>query len=136
MRLGDKQQLFARLLPKLLIEAHAQGFDIRLGEILRFEQQARYNSTHCRKCKQTKANRAHALTKAKGGHRFRAIGILNSLHRQKLAIDLNLFRDGRLCAADEYTPLGEWWERLHELAANGRKFGDAGHFSLTHKGRK
>ena len=132
MRLGAKQELFARLLILLLVEAHRLGFDVRLGEILRFEAQARYNSTHCRKCKQTRGHAKHAGKR----HKFRAIGILNSLHRSKLAIDLNLMSDGKLSNADEYTLLGEWWEDLHPLCRWGGRFSDAGHFSLTHQGRK
>ena len=35
MRLGEKQELFARLLPRLLDKAHSLGFEIRLGDVFR-----------------------------------------------------------------------------------------------------
>ena len=131
MRLGEKQELFATLLPRLLDKAHSLGFKVRIGEVLRFEQQARYNSTHCRKCKQTKAHRNHP------GHKFRSIGILNSLHRQKLAVDIVLFRDGKPCwDSESYRTLADWWVEQHELCRSGIGWGDGGHFSVTHGGRK
>ncbi len=132
MRLGEKQELFARLLPGLLNKAHELGYDVRIGEVLRFEQQARWNASHCRKCHQTRGHPDHPAK-----HRFKAIGIVNSLHRQKLAVDLILCRDGRPCwDAGSYLELNLWWEDLHELCATGRRWGDSGHFSLTHGGRK
>lgn len=132
MKLGQKQELFSRLLGNLLNEAHELGYDVRMGEVLRFEQQARWNSEHCRKCKQTKAHTNH-----RGRHDFRAIGILDSLHRYKLAVDLILCSDGRpLWDTDSYLALGEWWEGLHELTAWGGRFNDAGHFSIRHGGKR
>lgn len=35
MRLGEKQELFSRLLPKLLNRAHEMGFKVRMGHIER-----------------------------------------------------------------------------------------------------
>lgn len=130
MRLGKKQELFARLHPRLTDEAHRQGFDIRFGELQRFDQQAEYNATHCRKCKKTKGHTNHRT------HRFRSIGIRNTVHKLKLAQDYNLVKNGRLCSADKYTALGEWWEKQHKLCRWGGRFSDAGHFSLEHQGRK
>lgn len=141
MRLGAKQELFARLLPRLLEKAHELGWDIRIGEVLRFEQQARWNSEHCRECKQTRANRNHQTQKrprrGKRHHLFKPIGILHSLHRQKLAIDLILCRDGKpRWNTSCYRQIGEWWEKQDDLCRWGGRFNDAGHFSLTHGGRR
>ena len=135
VRLGAKQELFARLQPRLHDKAHALGFEIRMGETLRMEAQARYNATHCRKCKQTKAHRNHPAQ-----HPFRAIGIVMSLHRLKLAEDMTLFRDGQPCwDTESYRELGEWWEAQSgqdfECCWGGR-FSDGGHFSIGHGGRK
>lgn len=40
---------------------------------------------------------------------------LKSQHTKKLAIDLNLFKNGQLCTATEIVPLGKWWEALDPL---------------------
>lgn len=62
-----------------------------------------------------------------------------SLHRERLAIDLNLFKDGRyLDTTEAHLPLGEWWEQQHSLARWGGRFKkpDGNHYSLEHQGRK
>ncbi len=131
MRLGQKQELFAELLPRLIDKAISLGFKVRVGEVLRFEAQARWNSEHCRACKKTKAHKNHQH------HTFVAIGILHSLHRQKLAVDLILFLRGQpRWDTFSYTKLGEWWEDQHTLCRWGGRFRDAGHFSITHGGRR
>lgn len=115
MSLRAKQSAFARLIPKLLLHAEALGFEVTLGEAYRSPEEA-----------------ARLAMVGKG--------ILRSLHCQRLAIDLNLFRDGEyLTDSDAYAPLGEWWEAqstpLYECAWGGR-FQDGNHFSLAHEGRK
>jgi hypothetical protein len=63
----------------------------------------------------------------------------NSLHYSRLAIDLNLFVNGRYIRSGEnpaYLELGEFWESLDPLCAWGGRFGDANHFSLHHGGRR
>jgi hypothetical protein len=53
-----------------------------------------------------------------------------SLHRQRLAIDLNLFKDGVfLASTDDHRPLGEWWESIG--GTWGGRFGDGNHYSLA-----
>ena len=69
-------------------------------------------------------------------------GIRNSLHTQRLAIDLNLFQEkdpGQweyLTRTEEYEKLGVYWESLDPLCAWGGRFSDGNHFSLQHDGRK
>ena len=133
MKLGQKQQLFARLLPRLIDKAHELGFEVRVGEVQRGEQQAEWNSTHCAKCKKTKSA-SHP------GHRFTPIGIRKSLHRQKLAVDLTLFAAGQVrWNTESYSDLGKWWVAQSgddfECCWGGH-FRDAGHFSIGHGGRK
>ena len=66
---------------------------------------------------------------AKTGH------MVNSLHYVRLAIDLNLFRDGKyLTSTEDHRPLGEYWESIG--GAWGGRFGDGNHYSLEHQGRK
>ena len=133
MRLGEKQELFMRLLPRLIDKAHELGFEIRGGELQRSEEAARWNAEHCRVCKRTKPRHAP------NGHQFRAIGIVESLHRKKLAIDLNLFRGELfLTQTDDHRELGEFWESLHPLCRWGGRFSnpDGCHYAITHGGRQ
>jgi len=112
MTLREKQSLFAQHIGWLLIVARGMGFDVTLGEAYRAPE--------------------IAAMYARDGR-----GISNSLHTQRLAIDLNLFKDGTyLTTSEAYTPLGEWWERQHELARWGGRFSrpDGNHFSFEHKG--
>ena len=132
MRLGEKQELFARLLPRLLDRAHALGFDVRVGEVERGAEQAAWNATHCRRC------RLEEAPHHPGSHAFLPIGIRESVHRKRLAVDLMLFKDGEyITDSVEYKPLGDWWKSQHELCCWGGDFpGDGGHFSLAHEGVK
>lgn len=135
MTLGEKQQLFMRLLPKLIGRALVLGFQIRGGELLRFEEQARWNATHCRACRRHEIDHG-PLGKIR--HKFVAIGIVKSLHRLKLAIDLILFRNGQPCwDTEDYKQLGEYWKSLHPLCRWGgdHRNPDGGHFSIAHQGR-
>lgn len=86
MTLGQKQQIFAVLVADLIQHAVASGYAVRLGEAYRSPEEAQRLAT---------------LGK----------GIVNSQHCQKLAIDLNLFKDGKyLTASEDHKPLGEYWE--------------------------
>lgn len=67
------------------------------------------------------------------GHAYRCedcqIGMKNSLHKERLAIDLNLFRDGKyLRETEDYLPLGQKWESMG--GTWGGRFDDGMHFSL------
>lgn len=109
--LREKQSLFANLAALLIIEAQNQGFEVTFGETYRSPEEAA---------------RLAALGK----------GIKNSLHCQRLAIDLNLFRDGKyLSSTESHRPLGEWWEQQHPLCRWGGHFNDGNHYSLEHGGR-
>lgn len=62
-------------------------------------------------------------------------GAANSCHKIRLAIDLNLFRDGKyLTATEDYRVLGEFWESIG--GTWGGRFSDGNHFSIEHDGRK
>lgn len=56
-------------------------------------------------------------------------GHASSLHRKRLAIDLNLFRDGKyLTDSDDYRFAGEYWLTLNENCTWGGS-ADGNHFS-------
>ncbi len=112
MTLRQKQSRFARLVATLLLEAERLGFEVTFGETYRSPEEA--------------------ARLAKLGK-----GIATSLHTQRLAIDLNLFREGRyLSSTEAHRTLGEFWETLDPLCRWGGRFGDGNHYSLEHGGRK
>lgn len=58
-----------------------------------------------------------------------------SLHRKRLAVDLNLFKDGTyLFATVDHQPLGEYWESIG--GTWGGRFNDGNHYSLEYEGVK
>ena len=64
-----------------------------------------------------------------------------SLHKSRLAIDINLFaRAGEgwtyLSRTADHLPLGEWWEQQDPDCAWGGRWGDGNHYSLQYEGRK
>lgn len=112
MTLRQKQSLFVKLVAALIDHAYAQGYELTLGE-------------------------AHRPPEMAAIYARRGIGIINSLHTERLAIDMNLFRGGRyLTSTESHRPLGEWWETQHELCCWGGRFGDGNHYSMEHQGRK
>ena len=53
-----------------------------------------------------------------------------SFHKKGLAIDLNLFRDGRyLMTTEDHAPLGRYFESLHPKASWGGRWDDGNHYS-------
>jgi len=73
------------------------------------------------------------------GHALRCqdcpVGRKTSLHKSKLAIDLNLFKDGKyLTTTDDHRPLGEKWEAMG--GSWGGRFNDGNHYSIAHQGRR
>lgn len=112
MTLGQKQRLFTKLVGQLIAWAYANRYELTFGDAYRTPEQAAAN--------------------AKAGK-----GISNSLHTQRLAVDLNLFVNGQYQTSTEaYRRMGEYWESLDPLCCWGGRFGDGNHFSCTHEGRK
>ncbi|WP_447880006.1 M15 family metallopeptidase [Serratia fonticola] len=111
MTLSEKQQVFTVMIAQLIYWADERGYRLTFGEAYRTPEQAARN--------------------AKTG-----AGIANSLHTQRLAVDINLFINGEYqTKTDAYLPLGEYWESLG--GAWGGRFNsrpDGNHFSLAHNG--
>ena len=58
-----------------------------------------------------------------------------SLHKLRLAVDFNVFKDGLLLSdGKDFQELGEFWESIG--GSWGGRFKDGGHFSLEHDGVK
>lgn len=88
MTLGEKQERFAYLMVQLIQKAWEMGYQVRIGEVQRpMEMQQIYVNT----------GRSRTL---------------NSQHIKKLAVDLVLLKNGKICTAAEIRPLGKWWEEL------------------------
>lgn len=104
---------FARLMPKLLSKVFLLGFECTLGDAFRDP-------------------RVHGALGVKLGYGHR-----NSAHKNKLAIDINLFKDGKFLGDTEaHRTLGEWWEKQHPLARWGGRFADGNHYSFEYQGMK
>ena len=107
MKLGERQRLFVKLLPRLIDFAYEQGYELTVGDAFR-------------------DHRLHGAPGVKMGY-----GHPNSNHKNRLAIDLNLFKNGVfLQATTDHTPLGEFWEKLHQLCRWGGRFNDGNHYSI------
>jgi hypothetical protein len=112
MTLRQKQSVFVRLVARLIIYAEMAGYELTFAEAYRSPEEA--------------------ARLAKLGK-----GIKTSLHTSRLAIDLNLFKDGKyLSSTEAHRTLGEWWEQQHDLCRWGGRFNDGNHYSLTHGGRQ
>lgn len=112
--LGQKQERFARQVPKLLEKAFELGFNIRLGDCYR----------------DPRAFGPVGVTVAYGQS--------SSCHKLRLAIDLNLFNTvGKyLDKTEDHRPLGEWWEQQGPDHRWGGRFEDGNHYSIGHDGHK
>lgn len=112
MKLGQKQELFSELEARLIQKAIYMGFAVRGGDAFRDP-------------------RVHGAYGKKKGY-----GKKWSMHKLKLARDLNLMKNGALITSTEgHRLLGEWWEKQHNLCRWGGRFQDGNHYSLTHDGR-
>lgn len=115
LSLREKQSKFVRLIAELIIFAWQNGYEFTFGEAQRSIPEAK---------------RLHDL----------GIGSENSLHIIRLAIDLNLFKNGIYkTSTEDYRKLGEFWESLSTADYNccwGGRFNDGNHFSISHEGRK
>jgi hypothetical protein len=101
--LRDKQVEFARALPALINRAFELGYEVTIGDAYRDQRIF------------------GAMGESKG------YGAKNSKHKQRLAIDLNLFKDGKLLVATEdHAQLGCFWEAQGGIW--GGRFNDGNHY--------
>lgn len=113
MTLRQQQSLFASLIPSLINKAIEMGYEITLGDAFRDP-------------------RLHGEVGEKKGY-----GHPRSCHKVRLAIDLNLFKDGKfLGTTNDHLLLGEWWEKQHPLCRWGGRFNDGNHYSMEWEGMK
>ena len=105
MTLRQKQSKFALMAGHLLIHAHEMGYEVTLGDAYRDP-------------------RVHGEAGVKRGY-----GAKNSYHKKRLAIALNLFKDGvYLYGTAAHQPIGEWWEA--QGGTWGGRWSDGNHYSI------
>ncbi len=115
MTLREKQSQFAVAFAHLVLYAESQGYQVTHGDTYR---DPRVFGPHG--------------TRKRGSY-----GRSTSLHKLRLAGDLNLFKDGKyLQTTEDHRPLGEWWEKEYaEFEASwGGRFNDGNHYSFRHRG--
>lgn len=101
----NKQVKFSRMVAQLINKAFELGHEVTLGHAYRTPEE----------CKR--------------------LGFPKSLHGKRLAIDINLFKDGEyLTSTEDHRALGEWWESIG--GTWGGRFDDGNHYSLEHGGVK
>lgn len=107
MSLRKKQSKFAYLVSLLIQKIYENGYEVTLGEAWRHPETAKYM--------------------ARTGK-----GVVNSYHTKKLAIDLNLFKDGKyLTSTEDHRQFGEYWKSLDPECTWGGDFknSDSNHYS-------
>lgn len=109
--LGQKQRRLVKMLGMLIEWAYANGYELTLGDAYRDP-------------------RVHGEMGVKKSYSHPS-----SNHKQRLAIDFNLFKDGKfLTSTEDHRPLGEYWEKLG--GTWGGRFNDGNHYSIEHNGVK
>lgn len=112
MKLGEKQRLFTKLVGQLIHYAYSNGYELTFGDAYRDP-------------------RVHGEVGEK-----KSYSSANSVHKQRLAVDLNLFVGGVYQTSTEaHAPLGKFWESLHPACTWGGRFNDGNHYSMSHEGR-
>lgn len=113
MSLGRRQRLFTQLIGRLIAHAYGLGYELTFGDAYRDP-------------------RLHGASGEKKGY-----GRSRSNHKVRLAVDFNLFKDGRyLTDTEDHRVLGEYWESLHEFCSWGGRFNDGNHYSFEYQGRR
>jgi len=109
LTLGQSQKRFSLMVGLLLLKAYRLSFEVSLGDAW-----------------------ARTTDVTKSGRRTHKTW---SNHYDRLAIDLNLFKNGKyLKQTEAHQELGEYWESLG--GAWGGRFKDGNHYSIEYKGRK
>lgn len=108
---GQMQRRFTRMVADLIIFIYDNGYEATLGD----------------------AYRDPRVFGEIG--ELRGYGRSRSNHKIRLAIDLNLFKDGRyLTENSDHEPIGLYWESLG--GSWGGRFNDGNHYSLEYRGRR
>ncbi len=111
MTLREKQSKFVLMTAQLINKAYELGYELTYGDAFRDP-------------------RVFGMMGIQKGY-----GQASSCHKFRLAIDLNLFKDGKfLETTEDHRKLGEFWESIG--GSWGGRFNDANHYSIEHDGYK
>jgi len=110
MNLHQKQTVFVLNVIQLLEFIFSKGYSVTFGETYRTPEQAKLNAQ-------------------------KGIGIVDSLHCKRLAIDLNLFdpQGNYLTKSNDHEPFGLYWQSLHPHNRWGglfKKLKDGCHYEM------
>ena len=112
MTLRQRQSQFAFMLPRLIDWAYEHGYELAIGEAWRTPEMVAIYAE-------------------------RGTGSDKSVHPDKLAVDLNLFKDGEyLSTTEAHRPLGEFWKSIGGSWGGDFSKPDGNHYSLEWQGRK
>ncbi len=101
--LSEKQRIFTMMVCLLIDWAFQNGYELTFGEVWRSREQAEIYAK-------------------------RGIGVKNSKHCNRLAVDFNLFIEGEYQTdAEAYKPLTDYWVSLDGKAGYYFKNKDANH---------
>lgn len=105
LSLSRQQQIFAKHIALLILFADSRGYSVTFGDAYRDP-------------------RVHG----KYGEKL-SYASANSEHKRRLAVDLNLFKDGEyLGRTDDHVELGAFWESLDEQNEWGGAWEDGNHY--------
>lgn len=111
--LGSKQRLFTYLLGIQIVWIYKNGYEATLGDAYRDP-------------------RVYGEVGEDKGY-----GRSRSNHKIRLAIDLNLFKDGKyLTETSDHRESGLHWESLHAWCVWGGHFNDGNHYSMKYYGAR
>lgn len=125
MTLRQKQSIFLLNVSKLIQFAFDNDYELTSGELYRTNDQQLLYFHGC------------GLKKEKSGLKLiktiRRSKTMNSKHLLKLAVDLNIFIDGKYKTDKEsFKPLAEYWKTLHPKNVSGYDWGwDFNHFQMS-----
>jgi hypothetical protein len=112
--LGQKQRRFTKMVGLLIEYAYQKGYELTFGDAYRDP-------------------RVHGENGEK-----KSYSAASSVHKVRLAVDFNLFKDGVfLDKSEDHKVLGEYWESMG--GTWGGRFkpnADGNHYSLEHNGFK
>lgn len=139
LTLGQMRSIFTFNLSVLIPYAFSLGYEVRIAEAKRSDEQAEINAIGAagreRVAKLIQAE--FPLLADKILNNGKAGGIRNTVHGDGLAVDIDLFMNGvYLDRTGDHKVLGLYWEKLHLLNRWGGRFDDGNHYSMEYRGRK
>ena len=109
MTLRQKQSIFAERIATLILLAKSKGYEVTFGDAYRDP-------------------RVHGEFGEKKGYSHS-----RSTHKVRLAVDLNLFKDGQLYP-EGHQELHDIWDMLSPGLASARILNDMNHYSFENEG--